>query len=66
MTDGGPGVSPEFRSRIFQDGYSTRRGGRRGFGLALVHLLVKQAGGPDHRRAGSSRFSVTIPMEVEA
>lgn len=66
VTDGGPGVSPEFRSRIFQDGYSTRRGGRRGFGLALVHLLVKQVGGQITVEQDPSRFSVTIPMEVEA
>lgn len=65
VTDGGPGVSPELRDRIFEDGFSTRQGGRRGFGLALVNLLVKQAGGQITVEQGPSRFCVTIPMEVE-
>lgn len=66
VTDGGPGVSPERRGRIFQDGYSTREGGRRGFGLALVHLLVRQAGGQITVEQDPSCFCVMIPMEVEA
>jgi len=66
VTDGGPGVSPELREVIFRDGYSTRRGERRGFGLALVRLLVAQAGGRITVEQEPSRFCVTIPMEVEA
>ncbi len=63
VVDGGPGVPPEMRARIFGDGFSTKKGKGRGFGLALVHLLVTQAGGRitvDGGDAAPSRFLVTF------
>lgn len=60
VTDGGPGVPPQLRERIFEQGFSTRGGGR-GLGLALVHLLVAQAGGELQVAHQPSRFTVTFP-----
>lgn len=61
VADGGPGVPVELREEIFTDGYSTKTGRGRGFGLALVRLLVSQAGGRIEIAADPSRFVVTLP-----
>ena len=64
--DSGPGVAPELRATVFQDGYSTKRGpaGReRGLGLALVHRLVHRQGGSVWIEPGTpSLFCVVLPV----
>ncbi|MFZ5814997.1 MAG: ATP-binding protein [Bacillota bacterium] len=60
VTDGGPGIPPELVGRVFTDGFSTKQEGHRGFGLALVHLLVTQAGGQIEVARGPSRFVITF------
>ncbi|WP_236791829.1 sensor histidine kinase [Amycolatopsis sp. GM8] len=63
--DTGPGIVAEALLEIFADGFSTKsaRGGmRRGLGLALVHRLVRRAGGTIMVTPGpGARFDVTIP-----
>ena len=44
VADNGPGVSPEFRQRIFEPHSSTKRGGS-GLGLVMVKRIVEEHGG---------------------
>lgn len=44
VADNGPGLPPEYRERIFQEGFSTK-GANRGFGLYTVKRIVDGAGG---------------------
>lgn len=60
VADGGPGVPPGLREQVFADGYSTKAGPGRGFGLALVRLLVTQAGGQVWFEGPPSRALVTF------
>lgn len=66
VTDGGPGIPPELREQVFTDGFSTKPGPGRGFGLALVHLLVAQAGGRIEIGAPPSRMVVSFPWRGAA
>ncbi|MFD7920984.1 ATP-binding protein [Streptomyces sp. NPDC059740] len=67
VSDNGPGVPTELRTRIFEEGWSTRdTPGRRdrGLGLALVKSLVERYGGDarvDSRAGGGALFTVTFP-----
>jgi two-component system, CitB family, sensor kinase len=70
VTDTGPGVGAEFVDEIFRDGYSTkspRADLRRGLGLALVHRLVRRAGGTITVTPGpAARFEVWLPRHDAA
>lgn len=64
IDDGGPGVPLSDRTRIFDDGYTTRPGGS-GFGLAYVRKVVETS---LHGRVwcedsdlGGARFVIAIP-----
>jgi two-component system, CitB family, sensor kinase len=65
VTDTGPGVAADVVDEIFRDGYSTkapRAELRRGLGLALVHRLVRRAGGTISVSPGpGARFEVWLP-----
>jgi two-component system CitB family sensor kinase len=65
VTDTGPGIAADIVRDIFRDGYSTKspRGlVKRGLGLALVHRMVRQAGGTIDVTSGPGcRFSVWLP-----
>ncbi len=67
VTDTGPGIPADRLDQVFLDGYSTkepRAGGmRRGVGLALVHRLVRRAGGTIVVSSPSgARFEVRLPL----
>jgi len=45
VSDNGPGIPPEHRSRLFSPVQSRKPGSNRGLGLSIVQGLVKQLGG---------------------
>jgi signal transduction histidine kinase len=72
VEDDGPGIAPELLEKIFEPGFSTRRGDRswpealhHGLGLSIARQLVEEAGGairalaPPHRGA---RFELELPL----
>jgi two-component system CitB family sensor kinase len=65
VSDTGPGIPAGDLEAIFLDGYSTKteRGGmRRGLGLALVHRIVRRAGGTiEVTTVDGTRFDVRLP-----
>jgi two-component system CitB family sensor kinase len=66
VTDNGPGVASDALTDLFVDGYTTKpaRGTLgRGLGLALVHRIVKKAGGHIDVTAGpGAKFVVVMPL----
>lgn len=65
VRDNGPGIAPSDLPRVFDAGFSTRRGRPSGRGLAIVRRLVESAGGTI--RAVSSlgfgaRFDIELPL----
>ena len=68
VSDGGAGMSDEVRRHIFEPSFTTKEGGQGGFGLAIVHEVVAQAGGRVMVRTAPGRgstFTVFLPR-VEA
>ncbi|MCB9602259.1 MAG: sensor histidine kinase [Sandaracinus sp.] len=67
VEDGGPGVAPEVRERLFQP-FSSGRVGGVGLGLALARRFVELHGGRlellEPGALGGARFRVTIPLDV--
>jgi signal transduction histidine kinase len=69
VCDGGPGVPPELRERIFEPFYrlpgATERDGGVGLGLALVKSIVLRHGGSvfcENRPEGGACFVVHLPL----
>jgi signal transduction histidine kinase len=64
VDDGGPGVPPELRTRVFDDGFTTRPGGS-GFGLAFLRQVVeRELRGKvscEDAELGGARFTISIP-----
>jgi two-component system, NtrC family, sensor kinase len=65
VADGGPGVSPEDREKIFEPFYTTKAPGRgTGLGLAIVARAVHDMGGVvwvDTAREGGATFKMFFP-----
>jgi len=72
VEDNGPGIRPELLERIFEPGFSTRRGlapwpeaAHQGLGLSIARQLVEEAGGTirvsSTVRRGT-RFEVELPV----
>jgi two-component system CitB family sensor kinase len=67
--DSGPGIHDGVDGQIFQEGFSTKPGPRRGrgFGLALVRQVAHRNGGEvSVNNAGGAVFTVRIPLKVAA
>ena len=65
--DSGGGVPAEIADQVFQEGFSTksRRGKRRGFGLALVRQVARRMGGEvSVVNEGGALFTVRLPLKV--
>jgi signal transduction histidine kinase len=72
VRDTGPGIAPEFQSRIFEefqqvDDSSTRKKGGTGLGLAISKRIVEMHGGAIGVRSAlgaGSEFKVTVPVKA--
>lgn len=69
ISDGGPGVPPAERARLFEPFYrppgASEAAGGWGLGLALVRQIAERHGGAvriDDRPGGGSDFVVTLPL----
>lgn len=65
VADNGTGIAEEYRDKVFDPFFSTRRGGV-GLGLAIARRFVAQHGGEivmEHPAAGGSSFRILLPME---
>lgn len=63
VDDAGPGVAASDRSRVFEDGFTTRQGGS-GFGLAYVKKVVEDLHGKvrcEESPLGGARFVIEVP-----
>ncbi len=64
VDDGGPGIPPELRARVFDDGFTTRPGGS-GFGLAFLRRVVERelrgTVSCEEADLGGARFTISIP-----
>jgi len=68
VSDRGPGIPPEDRSRIFEPFFSKRLGGS-GLGLAVCQGIVRAHGGSiaaEEREGGGATFRVTVPAVAAA
>jgi len=69
VADGGPGVPPEERERVFEPFYTTKAPGRgTGLGLAIVERAVHEMGGVlwiDTAREGGAAFKMFFPATGE-
>lgn len=66
VEDSGPGIPEENEKHIFEYGYSTKPGTKRGIGLAKVKQIVDEAGGyilVSHSELGGTLFTVSLPKE---
>ncbi len=67
VSDEGPGVPEDLKSRIFDPFFTTRESGT-GLGLAVVQqIMMQHGGGVDVGRSetGGARFTVRIPIQNE-
>jgi len=72
VEDNGPGIRPELRERIFEPGFSTRRGlapwpeaAHQGLGLSIARQLVEDAGGTIRASSGGrrgTRIEIEMPL----
>lgn len=66
IDDSGTGIAPEEANSLFNQGYSSKPGSDRGYGLSTTHRLVTLAGGEVHieeSEFGGACFVVSLPRE---
>lgn len=73
VLDTGAGVPADAAARVYDDGFTTKPAEpdrQRGLGLALVHRLVRNAGGTiafsSADTDGGTRFTVVLPVQVRS
>ncbi len=67
ITDNGPGIPEEYRSRVFDPFFTTKDGGT-GLGLSICHTIVDQHQGIisiECGEKGGARVSVTLPVNQD-
>ncbi len=68
VSDNGPGISPEIRSRIFDPFFSTnRRNGGCGLGLSITHSIIADHGGRitvEGRPDRGTNFVIRLPAQT--
>ena len=73
VRDGGPGIAPEFQSRIFQrfaqaDSSDSRAKGGTGLGLSIAKTIMERLGGSigfESVRGEGATFYITLPVQQE-
>ena len=63
MADNGAGIAPENLTRIFSQGFTTRKGGH-GFGLHSGALSAKQLGGSLNVHSDGVGCGATFTLEL--
>jgi PAS domain S-box-containing protein len=63
IADNGVGIAPEYLTRIFSHGFSTRKGGH-GFGLHSAALAAKELGGSLHAQSDGPGQGATFILEL--
>ncbi len=63
VVDNGPGIAPDVRRRVFEQGFTTKRGRGLGLGLATVHSVVAAHGGSVvlQEGPGGAAFTIRVP-----
>lgn len=64
VSDEGPGIPDELRARLFEPGYSGRKGGS-GLGLAISRLIARQMGAEltlERTGPGGTTFALRLPQ----
>lgn len=66
VSDNGPGIKPEIRSKIFDPFFTTKPVGQgTGLGLSICHSIVERHGGKIEMRSRTNKgtvFTVTLPI----
>ncbi len=66
ISDTGPGIPPEIRSRIFDPFFTTKKANEgTGLGLSITYTIVERLGGHISVQSGSGRgttFTITLPV----
>ncbi|MFC7686352.1 ATP-binding protein [Ureibacillus sp. GCM10028918] len=66
IEDNGEGIPPELEERIFQTGFTSKKGDNHGLGLAIVKNSLEILNGQiyiDKSELGGARFTIVIPQE---
>lgn len=66
VADNGPGVPSEYRTRVFEPGFTTRNEGH-GFGLSTTHRIVQNHHGSvtvENRDGGGALFRILLPIPM--
>ncbi|MFP3929199.1 MAG: HDOD domain-containing protein, partial [Desulfobacteraceae bacterium] len=65
VSDNGPGIPEEIRSRLFEPFVGTKGGGHSGLGLSIVYSLVESMGGRvscEENQQGGTTFRILLPL----
>lgn len=66
IDDSGPGIAASQENSLFEEGYSSKNGSDRGYGLSTTRKFIRFAGGEVHMEEselGGACFIVTLPKK---
>lgn len=67
IEDSGKGIPEAYVDKIFEQGFTSKEGAHRGFGLALTKQLITEVGGAlymEEGELGGASFVISIPKDV--